>query len=286
MSPTTTTTTTTPEEDREVIATPRLLLRRLKQSDAADIFLMRSNAEVMKYTPSLPETSLSQSEAWVSSCLTRSNCYNFVVSLLPSERATYLPPITSISSSSGHPSPSTPPTPTPTPTPSSTPAPTHPPNVIAIIGIIRTPNVGYLFHPSTWGRGYATEALAAFMPLFWGWVTPSLPPPAPSNSLPTNAAAPTNPPARTNPAMSDESTTTADGATHDEAINDEATNPAEGYDYALAEIDPSNTASQRVLQKCGFEVWQVRKGDFQSPTLGVRDTVEMRIMRPGTGTNC
>lgn len=41
------------------------------------------------------------------------------------------------------------------------------PRVIGLIGAVRTPEVGYMFNTSYWGRGYATEALRAFMPMFF-----------------------------------------------------------------------------------------------------------------------
>ncbi|KAH8726510.1 GNAT domain-containing protein [Phaeosphaeriaceae sp. PMI808] len=46
------------------------------------------------------------------------------------------------------------------------PSPT-PPRVIGLIGAVRVPEVGYMFNSSYWGQGYATEALSAFMPLFF-----------------------------------------------------------------------------------------------------------------------
>jgi RimJ/RimL family protein N-acetyltransferase len=39
--------------------------------------------------------------------------------------------------------------------------------VIGLIGAVRAPEVGYMFNASYWGQGYATEALRAFVPLFF-----------------------------------------------------------------------------------------------------------------------
>jgi RimJ/RimL family protein N-acetyltransferase len=36
-----------------------------------------------------------------------------------------------------------------------------------MIGAVRAPEVGYMLNASYWGRGYATEALRGFMPLFF-----------------------------------------------------------------------------------------------------------------------
>ncbi|KAJ4375844.1 hypothetical protein N0V83_001121 [Neocucurbitaria cava] len=41
------------------------------------------------------------------------------------------------------------------------------PRVIGLIGAVRAPEIGYMFNTSHWGKGYATEALRAFMPLFF-----------------------------------------------------------------------------------------------------------------------
>jgi RimJ/RimL family protein N-acetyltransferase len=41
------------------------------------------------------------------------------------------------------------------------------PRVIGLIGAVRTPEVGYMFNSKYWGQGYATEALCAFIPLFF-----------------------------------------------------------------------------------------------------------------------
>jgi hypothetical protein len=90
--------------------------------------------------------------------------------------------------------------------------------------------------PAHTGKGYATEALRAFIPaLFAHLSSPSL-----SSS--------TNPP----------------------------------LNYIQAETDQDNLASQNVLRKCGFEFVGRLAGAFDSPVLGVRDTVVYRIARPGT----
>ena len=106
-----------------------------------------------------------------------------------------------------------------------------PGTIIGVTGAIRTPEVGYLFHKDTWGKGYATEALAAFMPLLWNHM---------GQDAPKDAR----------------------------------------YDYATAFTDPENKGSQRVLEKCGFALSEITLQDFQSPTLGLRDTAAYRAERP------
>jgi RimJ/RimL family protein N-acetyltransferase len=59
-----------------------------------------------------------------------------------------------------------------------------------------------------------------------------------------------------------------------------STNPP--LNYIQAETDQDNLASQNVLRKCGFEFVERLAGAFDSPVLGVRDTVVYRIARPGT----
>ena len=51
--------------------------------------------------------------------------------------------------------------------PSATAETTSEPRVIGLIGAVRAPEVGYMFNNNYWGKGYATEALRAFLPLFF-----------------------------------------------------------------------------------------------------------------------
>ncbi|KAJ4303629.1 hypothetical protein N0V90_002530 [Kalmusia sp. IMI 367209] len=114
--------------------TERLLIRPLTMEDAEDVVLMRSHPEVMKHTPILPSDDVEKCKAWIQGCHDRDNCWNFVVEIQPS-------------------APDAPPANTP--------------RVIGLIGAVRAPEVGYMFNNNYWGKGYATESLRAFMPLFF-----------------------------------------------------------------------------------------------------------------------
>ncbi|KAJ4310156.1 hypothetical protein N0V94_008583 [Neodidymelliopsis sp. IMI 364377] len=135
-------------DPRIVATTERLLLRPLKLEDAEDVVLMRKHPEVMKHTSILPSDNLEKTKQWIQGCHDRDNCWNFVIELLPVDSHDVIP----------------------------TPARSHPtepsheqpePRVIGLIGAVRAPEVGYMLNASYWGKGYATEALRAFMPLFF-----------------------------------------------------------------------------------------------------------------------
>jgi RimJ/RimL family protein N-acetyltransferase len=85
-----------------------------------------------------------------------------------------------------------------------------------------------------WGKGYATEALEAFMPLFFAHYSGG---------------------------------------------------EQERFEYAEAHIDTDAVASQKVLLKSGFEFHEKRVKDFESLTLGWRDTLVHRIYRPKATTS-
>jgi RimJ/RimL family protein N-acetyltransferase len=147
-------------------------------------------------SPIITETDVQQSKDWLEMCLGRENTYNFSVELLGSEKEAT----------------------------ESDPEPKR--RVIGVVGAIRTPEIGYMVHPDYWGTGITTEAMRAFMPLFWE---------------------------------------------HTEGR----------FDYCFALVDPDHTPSRKVLEKLGFSVHEYREKDFESPHLGIRDTVVYRIMRPG-----
>jgi RimJ/RimL family protein N-acetyltransferase len=87
-----------------------------------------------------------------SGCHDRENCWNFVIELLPINKA---------DSVVEHHDPEAGSQLTETSREQTV------PRVIGLIGAVRAPEVGYMLNRDYWGRGYATEAMRAFMPLFW-----------------------------------------------------------------------------------------------------------------------
>ncbi|KAH6644419.1 GNAT domain-containing protein [Boeremia exigua] len=135
--------------------TERLLLRPLKLEDAEDVVLMREDPEVMKHTSILPSDDLEKTKQWIQGCHDTENCWNFAVELLSSSKADSVHETTLTDDSEAL---------RPLTDPSRE---CMAPRVIGLIGAVRAPEVGYMFNADYWGKGYATEAMRAFMPLFF-----------------------------------------------------------------------------------------------------------------------
>ena len=53
-----------------------------------------------------------------------------------------------------------------------------------------------------------------------------------------------------------------------------------GYDYIEGVVDTENLASQRVLEKTGYQKVEIRENDCEN-SMGVRSIVVYRLARPG-----
>ncbi|KXT00847.1 hypothetical protein AC578_949 [Pseudocercospora eumusae] len=176
--------------------TDRLQMRTMTMDDVDGILPIIQDESVMQWTSRPPVQNRNQAAQWVSSRALGPNVFNFCIR----------------EKSSGTASAST--------------------RVVGMVGAFHWPMVGYMIHPDFQGKGYATEALKAFIPRYWERV----------------------------PNASEE------GIGHD---------VIEGY------TDSENFASHRILQKCGFTRCETAVGDFESPGMGLRDSVAFRLARPG-----
>ncbi|KAF1838406.1 acyl-CoA N-acyltransferase [Decorospora gaudefroyi] len=196
--------------------TERLLLRPLRVEDAADVLLMRRHPEVMKHTSLLPCNDIEATKAWIQGCHAVPGNWNFSIVLL---------------------------------------APHSGPHVIGLIGAVRAPEIGYMFNAAYWGNGYATEALRAFMPLFFKHYS--------GREIASYECAD----------VGDEKDEAGHGDKH-------ANGMAPRFEYAEALTDTELVPSQNVLIKVGFRLHEKREKDFENPVLGWRDTLVYRMYRP------
>ena len=118
-----------PATDRssDTITTERLLLRPLSPADSQGVFAIRSDPRVFYWTE--PDTR-EQSDGWIKARLENDMSMCYTVSPLPS-----------------------------TDDPS--------PSIIGLTGAHCLPEIGYVFAPTAWGQGYATEALKAWIHMYW-----------------------------------------------------------------------------------------------------------------------
>ncbi|KAI4939070.1 uncharacterized protein J4E92_000352 [Alternaria infectoria] len=210
--------------DPQIFArTQRLLLRPLRLEDAEDVLLMRKHPEVMKHTSLLPSDDLEGTKAWIQGCHQVEGNWNFAIVLL---------------------------------------APHEGPHVIGLIGAVRAPEIGYMFNAEYWGRGYATEALEAFMPLFFEHYS--------GRDIADYVS-------------EDYGQGTYNGKANNGLIEGDWRNNrsrlAPRYDFAEAHTDTELAASQNVLTKVGFKLHEKRENDFDNPVLGMRSTYIYRMYR-------
>lgn len=120
------------------IQTERLLLRPLSPTDSDSVYAIRSDPRVLYWTD--PETR-DKSEKWLKLRLESEKSITYTVSLLPSQSS--LPTVNPEQSDM------------------------HERQIIGLTGAHSLPEIGYIFHPSFWGHGYATEALGAWIDMYW-----------------------------------------------------------------------------------------------------------------------
>lgn len=252
-------------------STRPLTFTTLSRTPAYKSMSITDASPTLSSTAPAPETHLQQSIDWIQHKILdkADSVLNFSIELLPTA-----------SSPSSHSS---------TTAASTTAAPRN--RVIGAVGAVRGPEVGYMLHPDFWGQGYATEALAAFIPMFWTIVPPAGAP-RPSTSPSTSTASESAPQAldpRVALASAEQTppppTSAPLPSSSPSAAPAQSPAPAtlqSGHDYIEAILDAENFASARVLEKCGFTLWSRTQNDFESPMLGLRSTIVYRLARPGT----
>ncbi|KAH8812418.1 GNAT domain-containing protein [Xylogone sp. PMI_703] len=118
--------------------TPRLHLRKISVSDLDDFHAIWSNEEATQWSSTGPKKTLEESRSWLNGILPEVNPDgdNYAVFVRSKEGESR----------------------------------DHEKRMIGIVGVYSfspAPELGYTFHPDVWGRGYATEALKAFLDVYW-----------------------------------------------------------------------------------------------------------------------
>jgi RimJ/RimL family protein N-acetyltransferase len=145
-----------------VARTERLLIRPLKLDDAEDVLLMRKHPEVMLHTCVAPNSFKDPSDNTLDP--------SYPLMIFKRRKTGYKAAMTKVRPQLNHP----PSTNLKLTTPDNNwnfaielLRTTSPPRVVGLIGAVRAPEIGYMLNANHWGKGYATEALRAFMPLFF-----------------------------------------------------------------------------------------------------------------------
>ncbi|KAL2830419.1 GNAT domain-containing protein [Aspergillus pseudoustus] len=130
------------------ITTKNLVLRPLADSDAEDLFAIRSRSEVAKTNhPKTPHRSVAETREWMATKIFVEGAEHLI-----GRHFTYI--LIEIKDRDHHDD-----------QPRSGDG-----RVIGYVGINEvypSPEIGYSIHPDYWGKGYATEALNALLKLWW-----------------------------------------------------------------------------------------------------------------------
>jgi [ribosomal protein S5]-alanine N-acetyltransferase len=108
-----------------MIKTNRLLLRRARLDDAAEMHKILSNEAAMRYWSSPPHRELAQTQAWIADMVAAAQnaSEDFIIEI------------------DGR--------------------------IAGKVGAYSLPEFGYILHPDFWGRGFATEAVRAYLQHVW-----------------------------------------------------------------------------------------------------------------------
>ena len=113
--------------ESSTIKTRRLILRPMTKDDGEAAYILRSNPKILYWRS--PDTR-AQSDQWLHDRLADPMTLNYCVALTPALEHTC----------------------------------DHP--VIGMVGGVRLPEIGYMYDPSVWGNGYATEALQGWIDMY------------------------------------------------------------------------------------------------------------------------
>ena len=133
----------------DCIITERLMLRPLSFEDSDAVFSIRSNAKIFWWrTPDTRE----MSDAWLKENLESRTSLAYMVFLLPNIDDNHGPTTPEIHQGATR----------------------DEVGWIGMTGAHAPPEIGYVFYPTAWGKGYATEALGAWIDMYWtrwphGW---------------------------------------------------------------------------------------------------------------------